>query len=261
VSFQLLQSGLFVKDGDMKSMVADRRNSTSTLSKARADGRDASTKDRILDVAEHLFIDEGFSESSMRRITAKAGASLGAVNYHFGSKEGLLEAVVERQFGPLLMERMSGLKAIGAAPPADGAQITLQLLQSWLDPMLRHLAINPRHVKILYALDQVVAAESKSILSAISPYQNYLIQFGKALQRAKPELSLETVCWRFHFLIGSVSLALSNSDFMLMASDGLCDAADLQTFRKEFLVAAMLMLGIPESEMKRAIRNGSRFPD
>jgi AcrR family transcriptional regulator len=245
----------------MKKSIADRPIGTTNLLQARHEGKDASTKDRILDVAKHLFIHEGFSESSMRQITAKAGASLGAVNYHFGSKEGLLEAVVERQFGPLLIERMSGLKAIIVPSQTSEAETILQLLQSWLDPMLRHLAVNPQHVKILYALDQVVSAESKSIWRTVSPYQTYLIQFGKALQLAKSDLSLKTVYWRFHFLIGSVSLALSNSDFLLMASEEMCDASDLQTFRNEFLAAAMLMFGIPENDTMRAIRNGSGFPD
>jgi AcrR family transcriptional regulator len=245
----------------MKSLVVDRRSGATKPLRARSEGRDASTKERILDVAEHLFINEGFSESSMRQITARAGVSLGAVNYHFGSKEGLLEAVVERQFGPLLLERMSGLTAITVASGSDTAEVLLQLLQSWLDPMLRHLAKNPQHVKILYALDQIVSADTKSILRAISPYLSYLIQFGKALHHANPDLSLETVYWRFHFLIGAVSLALPNSDFMLMASDKLCDAADLRTFRSEFLTAAMLMFGVPESDVKRVIGQGSGFPE
>jgi AcrR family transcriptional regulator len=245
----------------MKNLFADRRSSTSKATNVRPKGKDASTKERVLEVAEKLFIDEGFSESSMRRITAEAGASLGAINYHFGSKEGLLEAVVERRFGPLLIERMSGLQVIGTATQSGAADLILQLLESWLDPMLRHLAANPQHVKILYAMDQLLSTQSQSILRAISPYQAYLIQFGKALQFARPDLSQATAYWRFHFLIGSATLALSSSDFILAASEGLCVAEDLQNFRREFLAAAMLMFGIPEDEAMRAISLGDDFPN
>ena len=59
------------------------------------------TKDRILDAAESLFADRGFGATSMRAITSAADANLAAVNYHFGSKESLIEAVFARRLGPL----------------------------------------------------------------------------------------------------------------------------------------------------------------
>lgn len=244
----------------MKNAFKDRRVGPKKLSKVHPLGKDASTRERVLEVAETLFIAEGFSESSMRRITAAAGASLGAVNYHFGSKEGLLEAVIERQFGPLLNERIAGLQA-AVTSHSSGSDVILQLLKSWLDPMLRHLAANPQHVKMLYAMDQIVSAQSQSILRAISPYQAYLIKFGKSLQLAKPDLSQATAYWRFHFLIGSVTLALSSSEFLAAASEGMCIAEDLETFRSEFLIAAMLMLGIPEDEAFRTIHAGRKVPE
>ena len=55
------------------------------------------TKDRILDVAETLFADNGFAATSLRDITREAGVNIAAVNYHFGSKDGLLGAVLERR--------------------------------------------------------------------------------------------------------------------------------------------------------------------
>ena len=55
------------------------------------------TKDRILDVAETLFADNGFAATSLRDITHEAGVNIAAVNYHFGSKDALLGAVFERR--------------------------------------------------------------------------------------------------------------------------------------------------------------------
>nr|MBA3839938.1 helix-turn-helix transcriptional regulator [Thermoleophilaceae bacterium] len=54
------------------------------------------TKQRILDAAERRFAAEGFDGTSMRAVTAEADVNLAAVNYHFGSKAALLEAVVGR---------------------------------------------------------------------------------------------------------------------------------------------------------------------
>ncbi len=50
----------------------------------------------ILNAAEALFYEKGFAETSLRMITAKAGVNLAAVNYHFGSKKELIQAVFER---------------------------------------------------------------------------------------------------------------------------------------------------------------------
>ena len=70
------------------------------------------TKERILDVAEHLFADSGFTATSLRDITSAAGVNLASVNYHFGSKEGLLSAVLHRRIGPLNERRLARLDEI-----------------------------------------------------------------------------------------------------------------------------------------------------
>ena len=55
------------------------------------------TRTRILDAAEELFMQHGFEATSMRLLTAKAGVNLAAVNYHFGSKDALIEALFRRR--------------------------------------------------------------------------------------------------------------------------------------------------------------------
>ena len=45
------------------------------------------TKKLILDVAERLFADRGFSATSLRELTSEAGTNVASVNYHVGSKE------------------------------------------------------------------------------------------------------------------------------------------------------------------------------
>ncbi|MGH7445043.1 MAG: TetR/AcrR family transcriptional regulator, partial [Longimicrobiales bacterium] len=47
-----------------------------------------------------LFARHGYDATSIRQLTADAGANLGAVTYHFGSKQGLYHAVVERALTP-----------------------------------------------------------------------------------------------------------------------------------------------------------------
>jgi AcrR family transcriptional regulator len=61
----------------------------------------ASTRDRILGAAEELFAQRGFEGASLRQLTTAAGVNLAAVNYHFGSKEKLVEEVFRRRLDAL----------------------------------------------------------------------------------------------------------------------------------------------------------------
>lgn len=56
------------------------------------------TAARLRTAARKLFADKGFNAASVREITRLAGANLGAVTYHFGSKEALHHAVLEDVF-------------------------------------------------------------------------------------------------------------------------------------------------------------------
>jgi TetR/AcrR family transcriptional regulator, fatty acid metabolism regulator protein len=53
------------------------------------------TKKRILLAAKELFEEKGFDRTTVREVASKAGANVALINYHFGSKENLLTAIVE----------------------------------------------------------------------------------------------------------------------------------------------------------------------
>lgn len=59
------------------------------------------TRQRLLDTAERLFAERGFAGTSVREITDAAAANLGAVNYHFQSKENLYTEVFARRAAEL----------------------------------------------------------------------------------------------------------------------------------------------------------------
>src|SRR5438874_13479918 len=73
------------------------------------------TRTRILDAAEELFMQHGFEGTSMRILTAKAGVNLAAVNYHFGSKDALIESVFRRRLDPMNVARIAELDKLQAA--------------------------------------------------------------------------------------------------------------------------------------------------
>ena len=77
---------------------------------------------RILDAAEELFMQHGFEGTSMRHLTSRAGVNLAAVNYHFGSKDRLVEEVFHRGFDPLGHRPVDGLGRSTKARPAQQVQ-------------------------------------------------------------------------------------------------------------------------------------------
>ena len=71
--------------------------------------------ERLLAVAADLFAREGFDAVSVRQITGRAKANLGAITYHFGSKEALFHAVVDR-VGSRLADRFVAIAAEAGTP-------------------------------------------------------------------------------------------------------------------------------------------------
>lgn len=57
-----------------------------------------SAKERLMQAAIRLFAKKGYSATGLREIVREAGVSVAMVNYHFGSKQALLEAILDRFF-------------------------------------------------------------------------------------------------------------------------------------------------------------------
>lgn len=75
------------------------------------------TRTQILDAAEHLFAEHGYSGTSVRAITRLAGVNLAAVGYHFGSKAELMASVARRVIAPITAAQLAGLDAVLARTP------------------------------------------------------------------------------------------------------------------------------------------------
>src|SRR5271157_3476618 len=100
------------------------------------------TRERLLDAAERLFAEHGLEGVSTRDITTLAEANVGAINYYFGSKEGLVFAVFDRRLTPISEQRLAALDALeraaGKTPPRLEAVLT-----AYIRPPVEQ-ALNPR---------------------------------------------------------------------------------------------------------------------
>jgi AcrR family transcriptional regulator len=171
------------------------------------------TKDRILDTAETLFMQQGFEGTSLRAITAAAGVNLAAVNYHFGSKEELFEAVLTRRLDPMNQQRLDLLSRY--EQEADGGPVLCErILSALFIPALR-LARDPERggANFLRLLGRAYADPSPFIRQFLSDqYATMIGRFKAAFSRALPQLPARELSWRLHFMMGALSYTLAGTD-------------------------------------------------
>jgi AcrR family transcriptional regulator len=91
-------------------------------------GTGAETRERLLVAATRAFAEHGVTNASLLDITRQAGQrNRGAVHYHFGSREGLLAAVLE-QHAAFLAEREHRLLDVARTRPAEDLAAALEAL-------------------------------------------------------------------------------------------------------------------------------------
>lgn len=163
------------------------------------------TKERLLDAAERLFAQRGFAATSLRDITAEAQANLASVNYHFGSKEALLDAVFERRLVPVNDERLTLLDEYELA--AGKRSVSLQrLLWAFLAPPFRHMHTAGdagRH--FMQLVGRVHGAPGGTSREFVSRFDTVRKRFQSAFARALPHLEEEEVERRMHYVIGGMA--------------------------------------------------------
>ncbi len=163
------------------------------------------TKDRLLDAAETLFADSGIAAASLRDITALAEANLAAVNYHFGGKDGLLQAVFDRRLRPVNEARLALLDGFEA--DAGGAPLPLaQIVYANLAPAFRSLdEWGEGGQRFMRLVARIMADPSSSIHHAfVRQFDEVRRRFLGALGQALPELADTEIERRFHYALAAM---------------------------------------------------------
>ena len=162
------------------------------------------TKDRILEVAERLFAERGIAGTSLRAVTAEAGANVAAVHYHFGSKEDLTRAVVLRRAEPVNAERLRRLDAIEAEAGPDGPGVE-SILEAFFRAPVR-LWAEGGETAASFLLHEPVDRIQPLVMEVMGEVAR---RFLAALARALPHLPPQEVAERFQLVIGVLIHVLS----------------------------------------------------
>ncbi len=168
------------------------------------------TKGRVLDAAERLFADHGFTATSLRDITNEAEVNLAAVNYHFGSKEALLIAVLKRTWSPINRARLNRLDAL--EQETAGAPVPIEpLVRAFLTPLFEEWCewgkSEPKFLRLVGRMHGEV--DPKLRAKFIQPFEQVLLRCSAAFQRSLPDLDATEVHWRVLFLVGSMAYTVT----------------------------------------------------
>lgn len=158
------------------------------------------TKSRLLDATEHLIAEKGFDAVSVRDITGLAKANVAAVNYHFGSREGLLAAVLDHRMKPLHEERAALLEAMS---DEDGVR---EVLIAWARPIvgllgtagmteLAYCRVMGRSMEVLASGTFADASHGVRLLDATLQH---------AVEKRLPAMIKADISWRLHFAAGAL---------------------------------------------------------
>jgi AcrR family transcriptional regulator len=174
------------------------------------------TKSRILDSAEILFGLNGFDGTSLRDITTAAEVNLAAINYHFHSKDSLIDAIVARRIQPVNTRRFELLEAAGPNPTVE------QILTAFMAPAMQVKvdAVVPLIGRILSNPELFVERVFHKHLAPVSQ------RFVEALSKALPELPPSEILWRLHFSVGVMTHTMLWGRIYPKITNGVCDISD-----------------------------------
>jgi AcrR family transcriptional regulator len=161
------------------------------------------TKQKILDTAERLFGENGYSATSLRHIISEAQVNLAAIHYHFGSKQDLLDQVILRKAGPINELRLKLLDQFEAESAPEPAAVE-KILEAFVEPAIL-IEKSPEFMKLMGRV------HSEGLMPEIVQrhFQPMIARFMSALCRALPGILQKELRWKAHFALGAMAHALT----------------------------------------------------
>jgi len=155
----------------------------------------------------------GFEGTSMRLLTSRAGVNLAAVNYHFGSKDALIEALFRRKLDPMNTARIAELER--QESEAKGRPLAPEaIIRAFVGPSLRHMEdAKGGGRNFIRLLGRTYTEPTKPIRVLIGQlYAPTMERYKAALERALPHMPREELVWRMHFMFGTLAYTLAATD-------------------------------------------------
>lgn len=188
----------------------------------------ASLRDALFEAAVKLFSQNGFNAVSMRDIAKAAGANVGSVTYHFGSKANLLREIYERHTRPMNARR---LELLGEARRiSDADERLMAILRAYVVPAYLSSTEGDGGGAEFTRMRAILSAEgndeARRIIAEAFDETSHI--FIDAIAGCLPGAPLEGLVWRSQFLLGALYYALINPDRVTRLSGGAVDGSNKQ---------------------------------
>ena len=166
-----------------------------------------STKDRILSAAEELFAVHGFAGTSLRQVTSVADVNIAAVNYHFGSKENLVNEVFRRRMDEMSAARLAQLTRANAEYPGQLRAV----LAAFVEPALAIAGQQHNGGAFVRVIARAYAEKNDNLRKFLSDHYGHVLrEFARAIAACLPQLSKEQLYWRLDLLAGALTYAMAD---------------------------------------------------
>jgi AcrR family transcriptional regulator len=205
------------------------------------------TKTVIMNAAEELFAATGYNATSLRAITQAADVNLAAVNYHFGGKQGLLEAIYNRRITPMNQTRVDLLEKLEKSWVSSPVPL-VDLVESFVKPALSMSRDeNGKHFVTLLGRsymepNPVLQEQVRSMFNEVSE------RFATSFARTLPYLNKDELYCRMHFMVGVLAYCMSGADLMRMiASSRFLENASSETLINNLVSFICSGMAAPES--------------
>ncbi|MFD1796969.1 TetR/AcrR family transcriptional regulator [Paracoccus aurantiacus] len=203
------------------------------------------TRRKLLEAAVRLFSEHGFRAVSVRQIAAAAGVNSALVNYHYGSKDSLIEEVIRASAAGHVAERMHHLsqaKRRGVAFDLTG------LLRIYLEPLLMQESWAEQG-GTLVRLHGYLVTERPDLAEDIvaRAFNTVNVAFIDELGALLPHLTREVIIWRFYAMIGSLLFFQIRPapPGLLSISAGRCDSSNSVEVLAQLLPASIAAFQAP----------------
>ena len=166
----------------------------------------ADPKEEIINAADEILAAAGASAATVRAITALAGVNTAAINYHFGSRDGLFVVVCGRRMQPSNERILATLQALEDRPEPPTVE---EIFRPLVETAFR-IWVNDKVLKALRSL-LFFSPETADRLNTTQMSEVYG-RMRAALMRACPHLSAQQIRQRFGFSIGAIMNQVYNKD-------------------------------------------------
>ena len=207
---------------------------TNTHSSTRSNS--ATTKSRLLDATERLFASRGFAGVTMRGVANRARTNIASAHYHYGSKEGMVMAMLKRRIEPINANRLKYL--LHARDLAGNRPLpTREIFQALILPICQEIA------KSSTSRDNLAQLVARSFTEPVRFIQKMHQRFFRELsdnfieerQRTYPSAEKKDLYWNLHLVISSMLGTFAQHRRLNDFSKGLCDESDVEEMGRRLI--------------------------